>query len=365
MSPHLSKPRVIFIDLLRAFAVLNMVQGHTTDTFLADSYRSFDSVLYSLWNFNRGMTAPLFMISAGCVFTYLFRLHKEPFAKNPRVKRGIKRGFMLILIGYLLRLPTPFIVYFPPGITSEQWKIFFGVDVLQLIGFGLLSILFVCFLSEKFKLSDYMLFSFFSVVNIVLYTIFQGINWTDYMHPFFAGYLYGGSGSNFPLFPWITYLLVGGILGSYLAKNPLIFKQKKFSLRLLYIGVGFILLSLIGAEIENLFTGQVNFWTTSPNLVIIRIGIVLIFIAVFAFAAIKLETIPKILILLGRNTLLIYIVHLIILYGSPWSLGINALLNHSLNPLLTVCCAIFMMFLMTLMVYIINKLNVKNKALVT
>jgi uncharacterized membrane protein len=364
MAPVLSKHRVIFIDLLRAFAVLNMVQGHTVDTLLGDTYRNFESVIFSIWIFNRGMTAPLFMVSAGCVFTYLFRLHKEPFGKNPRVKRGLRRAALLILIGYVLRNPSPFLIYFPNA-TAEQWKTFFAVDVLQLIGFGLLAILLICYMTEKFKTQDKYLFSLFAIVNVILYVFFQKINWTEYFHPAIAGYFYPGSGSNFPLFPWLTYIFVGGILGSYLAKNQGVFKTFRFTFQILISGVVFVLLSIIGNEIEIYYLGQSYLWTTSPNLVLIRIGIVLIFISICAFAALKINTIPKILILLGRNTLLIYIVHLVFLYGSPWSLGIILLWNHSFNPYFTILAAMVMIGLMTLMVYLINKFNVKNKALVT
>jgi len=49
--------RIIFLDLLRAFAVIAMIQGHTVDILLRQSYRGEDSFIYYLWNFNRGLTA--------------------------------------------------------------------------------------------------------------------------------------------------------------------------------------------------------------------------------------------------------------------------------------------------------------------
>ena len=79
MSSTENKHRIIFIDLIRAFAVFQMVQGHTVDALLSDSYRNEDNVIYAVWYFMRGMTAPIFMFTAGTVFTYLFRLVKEPF----------------------------------------------------------------------------------------------------------------------------------------------------------------------------------------------------------------------------------------------------------------------------------------------
>ena len=53
------KHRIIFIDLIRAFAVIQMVQGHTVDVLLAPQYRLDEYPVYFLWNFMRGMTAPI------------------------------------------------------------------------------------------------------------------------------------------------------------------------------------------------------------------------------------------------------------------------------------------------------------------
>ncbi len=84
--------RIIFLDLLRAFAVISMIQGHTVDILLRQSYMGEDSFIYYLWNFNRGLTAPIFLFTAGCVFTFIFINKKMPFTENPRVKEGLICG---------------------------------------------------------------------------------------------------------------------------------------------------------------------------------------------------------------------------------------------------------------------------------
>jgi len=98
--------RIIFLDILRAFAVIAMIQGHTIDILLQQSYRGKDSFIYYLWNFNRGLTAPIFLFTAGCVFTFVFKNKNLLFKDNPRVKKGFVRGLILILIGYLIKFPT-------------------------------------------------------------------------------------------------------------------------------------------------------------------------------------------------------------------------------------------------------------------
>lgn len=364
MTTTSSKNRVIFLDLLRAFAVLNMVQGHTIDVLLSSQFRDLSNPIFLIWFSNRGLTAPIFMFSAGTTFMYLFRLQKVSFHENPRVIRGIKRALLLIGLGYLMRYPTPTLVYFK-NVTAVQWDVFFVVDVLQLIGFGLLFIMLLAYIAEKLKISDYFVFIAGVLVIIFLYPISESIAWTNYFHKAIAGYLSSGTHSNFPLFPWLTYLAAGSFLGSYLAKNPTVFRTTKFSFKLLGSGIGLLVLALIGNIVEVAVYGESKFWTTSPNLVFFRLGLVITFTSIITFIALKINTIPRVLILLGRNTLLIYVVHLVILYGSPWNLGIVYILDKAFNPYLTILSACIMIGLMILMVYGIHKFNIRNKTLVT
>ena len=78
-----------------------------------------------------------------------------------------------------------------------------------------------------------------------------------------------------------------------------------------------------------------------------------------------MNSIPKLLVLIGRNTLLIYVAHLIILYGSAWSPGLIILFDKSLNVWNTIGTALLMIVTMTIMVIVIHRLKIKNKQLVT
>lgn len=358
------KHRIIFIDLLRAFAVLQMVQGHTVDALLAPEYRSFDYPVYAIWNFMRGMTAPIFMFTSGTVFTYLFRLVDEPFEKNPRVKKGIKRFLLLVFLGYLLRYPTYKIFDFS-NVTKQQLDIFFAVDVLQLIGFGLFFLMLAAYLSEKLKIGDTISFLLMALLFIVPSPFFAKIDWLKYFPQPIANYFYTANGSLFPLFPWAGYVLSGGILGSYLARNPMVFKTNKFSLRVFTIGIIFIILSAaylysgIGTSISK--TSDSYTYDT----IIFRIGFVLMTTGVVSYISQSINSIPRILILVGRNTLLIYVVHLMIIYGSAWNPGLYKIFGNSTPASTTILIALGMISLMTLMVILLNKLRIKNKQLVT
>ncbi len=66
-----AKPRLKFIDLARALAILLMLEGHFVGLSLAGEYRDSSSVIYNIWNSIRGFTAPLFFTVAGMIFAYL------------------------------------------------------------------------------------------------------------------------------------------------------------------------------------------------------------------------------------------------------------------------------------------------------
>jgi uncharacterized membrane protein len=359
------KHRIIFIDLMRAFAVIQMVQGHTVDALLAPQYRMEEYPIYFIWNFMRGLTAPIFMFSAGTVFTYLFKLVNEPFINNPRVKKGFYRFLLLVMIGYLLRYPT-FTIFDFSDVTQDRLDIFFAVDVLQLIGFGILFLLISAFISEKLKLGDTLVFSTIAVFFLLSTPFVSKIDWIEFLPQPFAGYFYTGTGSLFPLFPWAGYVILGGVLGSYLAKNPLVFKTNQFSFNLALFGAALIFVSEFSVLITGKYFGY-YYETTSytPDTIVFRIGCVLLLNSLVSYISQRIESIPKIIILIGRNTLLIYVVHLMILFGSAWNPGLSMLFGGSLGVFTTIAFALIMITLMTLMVYLLSKFKFRNKQLVT
>lgn len=363
MSKAEKKQRIIFIDLLRAFAVLQMVQGHTVDVLLANEFRTYESMSYSVWHFMRGMTAPIFMFTSGTVFTYLFRLVDEPFEKNPRVLKGFKRFLLLIAIGYLLRFPTfnPFNLQY---ITEGQLNIFYSVDVLHLIGFGLFFIMFFAFISEKIKIGDSAAFFIGAMIFILPSPFFNKIDWLSFFPKPIANYFYQGAGSLFPLFPWAGYMLLGAIFGSRLAKNPIIFRTTFFSLRTIIIGLIILILVYLYNYISY-SNFNIRFDSYNYQTIAFRVGFVLTLTGIVSLISQSIQSIPHLIILVGRNTLLIYVVHLLILYGSVINPGIVVLWGHKLNPQLTILAAFIMISLMILMVIALNKLKIKNKQLVT
>ena len=127
--------RLYFIDAMRAWAILMMLQGHFVDGLLDNAFRDNSNGVYSVWKYFRGVTAPVFFTVSGFIFTFLLIKGNEIGFNNPRVKKGIKRGLQLLAIGYLLRLN------FFGLLKGQIYGSFYLVDVLHCIGLSILGII--------------------------------------------------------------------------------------------------------------------------------------------------------------------------------------------------------------------------------
>jgi hypothetical protein len=106
-------------------------------------------------------------------------------------------------------------------------------------------------------------------------------------------------------------------------------------------------------------------YAATPDLVFFRLGLVLVLNSLVSYIALRVETIPRFIILVGRNTLLIYVVHLLILYGSAWNPGISKFWGSAFDGWQSFGAAIIMLVLMTFLVLLIHFFKIKNKQLVT
>jgi uncharacterized membrane protein len=356
MAASIKTHRIVSLDLLRALAVVMMVQGHTIDVLLADEYRSDDYWSFTLWQFERGLTAPIFLLTSGTVFIYLLRSIALPLYANPRVIKGIRRSLLLIALGYLLRLPSSSII----GIFStpaEYWHAFWIVDVLQLIGVGLLLLLVGAFLSGKFKLNDYAVFGCGGFFFFLCSVFCEQVNWSEWLFAPVAAYFYTGSGSQFPLFPWAGYMMFGGVLGAYLAHTDQLAKPIGLSQRLAAVGIVLLVLYYSGEWLKAAGYGTSFFPVSKPELILLRLGSVLLVVALTISISARVRTLSPMLLSLGQKTLLIYLTHLVILYGSPWNSGFNRLCDKCLPVWPALSVALLMLTVMIALAVLLGKIE--------
>jgi uncharacterized membrane protein len=345
---------------MRAFAVIMMIQGHTIDTFLADEYRTMDSIGYSIWHTMRGFTAPIFMFTAGLIFTYLLKSDHYDFLKNPRIKKGLKRGLLLIGIGYLLRYPTYKIFDFS-NVGQSQWNIFFAVDALHLIGFGILVIIFSVFLAKRAHINLNLIIYSIVLFLLLFSPMVNKIEWNNFLPQYLSSYLTNSYGSLFPLFPWLVYVLVGALLGNYLYRNDGIFFKKRFSFTLTVLGSSFILGALAFFSLEYTFEGEMSHWFYANGIIFLRVGYVILINGIIAFIVRKFNSMSSLIKETGKKTLLLYVLHVVILYGCAFFPGFYSYYAKSFTPIETTISVLLMVGVMLSVVLLSEKVKTLRK----
>nr|WP_262913972.1 DUF1624 domain-containing protein [Polaribacter sp. DS7-9] len=314
-----------FIDIVRAFAILMMLQGHFIDTLLATSYRDTNNIAFNIWSYFRGITAPTFFTISGLIFTYLLLRAKTKGLENKRMIKGLTRGFFLIGVGYVLRIPIF------SWLAGKFNSYFLVIDVLQIIGLSLIFIICIYFLCNK-KTTLFAIISLILGVTIfITEPLYRNLNITS-IPVFLNNYISKSNGSIFTILPWAGYVCFGAFLATIFNKNLLKKNFKKTVIfSFLIIGCVFIFYSsLILAFLSKLCNFQLLMDAASYNYLFTRFGNVLIIFAFFYSleAYLKFPLILKI----GQKTLSIYVIHFIIIYGSFTGLGLKKIIGKNLNP---------------------------------
>ncbi|MFC4096621.1 acyltransferase family protein [Euzebyella saccharophila] len=335
------KNRLYFIDAIRAWAILMMLQGHFVDGLLSIDFRDDSNVVYSIWKYFRGITAPVFFTVSGFIFTYLLIKSDQKGIQNPRVKKGIKRGLELLFLGYLLR--TNFM-----GLLQGQiYSSFYLVDVLHCIGLSLLGIIGIYLLTIKRK--PYVLGTVLTVITLLLFLfepLYKQFGFS-LLPDAIANYFTKANGSVFTIIPWFGYASIGAALSLVFTR----FKSATYFYQIAipcFAIVGWTLISyssplfLTISEITGITLFADVYYN---NYLFIRLGDVFLVLALFMLMRrwMQNSTILKI----GQSTLSIYVIHFIVLYGSFTGLGLYRFFHHELNPIIVIPGAVAFMFICT------------------
>lgn len=344
--------RIVFIDVLRAYAILMMLQGHFVDTLLSVTYRDPSSWLYAKWAFMRGMTAPIFFTVTGLVFTYLLLRDGRPLMENKRVKKGLRRGFYLLGVGYLLKLnfPALLIAYISPWV----W----AIDVLHIIGVALIGIIIVVGIRELAGGSLALWMLLFGSATFLIDPFFTENTWA-HTPRFLAHFLTRDFGSNFTIVPWLGFAFFGGALGYAISKKPQLAFTHWFPLFILAFGC----LLTFGSwqMLVNLY--ELTGWDYLPvlfnnNYLFWRLGHVLVTMSLFMWVLPRIGKIPSLISKIGGETLTIYGVHYVLLYGTWLGFGLSQIIGYrSLGPIPVIIGAVLFVSLHVLMIAYIEPIR--------
>lgn len=330
---------------MRAFAILMMLQGHFVDTMLADVYRDSANVWYRSWAFMRGITAPVFFFSSGLVFTFLLSRSTKPWRENERVFKGLTRVLQLLFLGYLLRVNFPALLA-----KGELFPWFWGADVLHIIGLALLTVIGLYILHKETRIP---LAPVLGLCGLAVFYLEPIIERGAYIGvpAGLSGYLVNYGFSTFTIFPWIGYTLLGGMAGVLLTKRPAVAHHPVLPAVLIGLGLLFHYYSIEALIALFQWTGweELRTWRIENSHLLIRLGDVWVVYGIILLITRFWKQMPALIPKIGQETLVIYCVHYVLLFGTWFGLGIKLFGAHSLSPAFVVPGALlFVLFFVVL-----------------
>lgn len=342
--------RLYFIDAVRAFAILMMLQGHFIETLINPVYRDKSNTIYNIWTYFRGITAPVFFTISGLVFAYLLLRAYAKGDDKPRIKKGLFRGLLLIAIGYSLRIN---IFSWLTGYFSYY---FFVIDVLQCIGLSLILLVFLHIILKKHSYIFSIILFTLGCICFVTEPLYRTLT-LDTVPQFIANYMTKSNGSVFTILPWFGYSAFGAFISTVFFRH--VHRGRfKLSVIITFFIVGYFLIyhsswfliKLYGITGVNLLKLSADY-----NYLFTRLGNVLILFGTFYTLEhfLKQSIIAKV----GEKTLSIYVIHFILLYGSFTGYGIKRFLSKSLNPTEAIIGAILFMILVCFISFHYGKTN--------
>jgi uncharacterized membrane protein len=291
------KPREVYIDAFRGLMALVMVQGHVCDTLLTPAARAEPWYVYQ--TIFHGSTAPGFLFASG----FVAGLPRAPLSLRASWRRA-RRLLFVLGVGYALHLP--YLSFWKTLQASDAEKAaFFACDALQVIAVTqLLVILLQLGAGRRWTRVAAVLGLLILVAGPFVWAAQVSAQWP----PFLGAYLDQRTGSTFPVFPFSAFVLAGTLAGARIGRaEPRSRRRRAVLSGLALVGTGLLLAIPL--------QGRVDFWGVSPAYVLVRLGgLVLLLRLVEGASSAGLPGI-RALALLGHETLLVYVLHLYLLFG--------------------------------------------------
>lgn len=315
---------MLFVDLARACAVLFMVQGHTLHVLLKPGHE--EDIWFGPWLFLRGLTSCLFLLLSGFAFSVVTDRHWEDFlTPTRRLARRLTRFVFFLALGYLLHFPMARFAHLPFA-THERWRSFLQVDILQVVAVSLLLLQGVIALAGTRR--RYVVgCSMVAGVAVLATPLTWRQTWTDLTPLWLASFMSSETGSLFPFFPWAAFIFIGAALGMVYARSWSLRSASAVARRLSGVGLLLVVSGAAALLLPYRPYGDIDVWRTSPSTFLVRLGAVLVLLGGFAWAGQYVTRLPAMLQALAEESLTIYVVHVLILYGSLWNTGLGAMVG--------------------------------------
>jgi uncharacterized membrane protein len=308
---------------MRGLACVLMFQTHCYDSWLNPEARK---TTFFMWSQLGGtLPAPLFLFLAGISFALVTdKLRQKGTPPSAIARATIRRGAEILGLGLLFRLQEYVIAW-----GWAPWSDLLRVDILNTIGLSMMLMGVMCWVVLSLGAT--------SGVRQVLAVIAAGValsislmtpplwaTWRPRWLPWpIESYIDGvhnlGQPQSwlFPIFPWAAFAFAGLAVGFLLLSDWAVRREAAVFALAGAAGVGLIYLARWIDARPGQFYSVYDFWHTSPNFFLIRVGLLLAILSVTyawcRWGAGQWSFSP--LVQLGQTSLLVYWVHIEFVYG--------------------------------------------------
>jgi uncharacterized membrane protein len=323
MSPESAKSRLAYIDWMRGLACLLMFQTHCYDSWLGAQPRQSRFFMYS--QLGGTFPAPLFLFLAGISFALVTeKLRQKNLAPGEIAHTTIWRGAEIFGYGLLFRLQE-FAISWGWAPKSDLLR----VDILNTIGLSMMLMGVLCWIVLALEPGSrtrvaLILAAIGAALLISLLTPLEWTIWQPRWLPWpIESYINGVHNRGtpqawlFPIFPWTGFAFAG--LGAGLILQSPSARDRETRVFCLTGATGILLVGLsrwLDARPWQIYPVY-DYWHTSPEFFLIRIGMLLMILAASyawcRWGAGQWGFSP--LIQLGQASLLVYWVHIEFVYG--------------------------------------------------
>jgi len=338
--------------------LLVMIEVHVFNSLIIPSMKS--QQWFSILNFINGLVAPSFLFISGFAFAISANNKLDElrtFGKAFRKKTG--RILMILILGYLLHFPVKSVFVEQLKWSSINWLPFFRVDILQCIAAGLFLLFAAMLIIRKDKFYDIFVLVT-GLVFIFLSPFIYSINFTEYVHPFFAYYFNNKGLSLFPVFPWLGFLFMGAVACKYFLEARLNGNEKKYIYSLIGISILFLLtgyflpLKYISESFTDIYPDPVFF--------ILRLGFILLLLVICWYYELIRKPVKSFVTDVGKESLLVYWLHLIVIYGVLWNnKSLYSFVNQRFGILECALMTFAIAFLMVMVARLWSEIKLRRK----
>jgi uncharacterized membrane protein len=314
--------RHAYIDWMRGLACVLMFQTHCYDSWLNPEARK---TTFFMWSQLGGtLPAPLFLFLAGISFAMVTdKLRQKGLPAKAIARTTIRRGAEILGLGLLFRLQEYVIAW-----GWAPWSDLLRVDILNTIGVSMMLMGVVCWLvlqaapahsRQALGMTAGGVALVISLLTPLLWTTWRP-HWLPWpIESYIDGVHNLGQPQSwlFPIFPWTAFAFAGLALGFLLLRDWARQREAAVFAMAGAVGVGLIYLARwMDARPVQIYSVY-DFWHTSPNFFLIRVGLLLAILSAayawYRWGAGQWGFSP--LIQLGQTSLLVYWVHIEFVYG--------------------------------------------------